>query len=76
MEVPAVAVGSAVEIPVVVVAFRDDGVLGALHHLDVIRNPFVLYGAQLGVTTGQQHHKQSGGEGRRAQGEGRGSPLV
>ena len=52
VEVPAVAVGAAVEILVVVVAFRYDGVLGALHHLDVIRNPLILYGAQLGVTTG------------------------
>lgn len=76
VEVAAVTVGPAVEILVVVVVFRYDGVLGALHHLDVIRNPLILYGAQLGVTTGQQHYKQSGGEWRRAQGEGRGSPLV
>ncbi len=76
VEVTAIAVGTAVEILVIVVAFRYDGVLGALDHFHVIGNPLVLYGAQLGVTTGQQHHKQSGDEWRRAQGEAIASPLV
>ena len=67
VEIPAISVGTAVDVPVAVVAFRYDRVLGAFHHFHVIRVPFVLLnGAQLRVTTGQQRHKQRCGERRRA----------